>query len=77
MTCVEKAKSFLPSFIKFDNATSVFDIKPLASDKAGTYIIQVTLTDSFGEAMSYYFNVIVKEPPKPTQNATISTFNAT
>ncbi len=64
MTCVEKGKSSLPSFVLFDTFTSTFYFNPLTSNKAGSYTIQVTLADSFGETNSYSFDVIVNEAPK-------------
>lgn len=39
VSCAEKSKSSLPSFIKFDGVSSSFDLKPIIYDKAGKYTI--------------------------------------
>jgi hypothetical protein len=52
----------MPSFMKLEMETMSLVINPTASDNAGKYLMEITLTDTIGAYNSYPFEVIVTDP---------------
>jgi hypothetical protein len=52
----------MPSFVKLEKDSMTLVFNPIASDNAGKYSIEITLTDSIGASTSYPFDVIVIDP---------------
>ncbi len=52
----------MPSFMKLEKDTMTLVFNPVASDNAGKYSMEITLTDSIGASTSYPFEVILIDP---------------
>ena len=52
----------MPSFMKLEKDTMTLVFNPVASDNAGKYLMEITLTDTIGAYTSYPFELIVTDP---------------